>query len=303
MRDLGNIAFLGVGHMGGAMARRLAQSGFAVKVWNRSPAKAKALEAAGVVPCASPRKAAEDADFVCLCLTDGAANAEVLFGSPGLATALEPGTVVIDFATSHIVQVRDLSQRVAETSGAVWLDAPVSGGVPGAEAGTLAIFVGGEAETLERARPLLDRIAVRVTHMGPVGAGQAAKLCNQLIVSTTLAAIAEAMALGKELGVDAARLPEGFQGGFADSRPLQIFGPRMAAAQDPGPPMSEMRTMYKDVRAVRDIAASMGLPMPLMERVDTIYRRLIDLGFGGEDLPTLMNTYRGGARDVERTDD
>jgi 3-hydroxyisobutyrate dehydrogenase/2-hydroxy-3-oxopropionate reductase len=131
--------------------------------------------------------------------------------------------------------------------------------------------------------------------MGPVGAGQATKLANQLIVSANLAAIAEAIALAERLGVDAKRLPEALQGGFADSRPLQLFGARMAAAVDPGPRGGALNTMFKDITAVRRAAASAELATPMIDRVEEIYRELMDQGLGGEDVPALIRRYRSAA--------
>jgi 3-hydroxyisobutyrate dehydrogenase-like beta-hydroxyacid dehydrogenase len=281
------IAFLGTGFMGAPMAGRLAAAGYGVKVWNRAPEKAEALRSVGATPCLNPKDAVTGAAFVCLCLTNAVAADELLFGPHNLAAALDPAAIVIDFSTSDVARVRDLAARVAAVSGAAWLDAPVSGGVAGAQAGTLAIFAGGDSAVVERAQPLLSHLAGRVTHMGGVGSGQATKLCNQLIAATTLAAIAEAIALGDALGIDTGRFPEAVQGGFADSRPLQLFGRRMAAAVDPGPTGSALKTMFKDITAIREAAAGAGLNTPLMERVDALYRRFMDAGLGEHDLPVL----------------
>ena len=295
------VAFLGTGFMGTPMAKRLAAAGCATRVWNRTPEKAAALRADGATPCRTPREAANGAAFVCLCLTDGKAVEEVLFGKPALAEALSARSIVIDFSTIGVASAQSLAARVAEASGAAWLDAPVSGGVSGARTGSLVIFAGGDPVVIERAAPLLKHLAARVTRMGDVGSGQAAKLCSQLIVSTTMVAIAEAIALGRLLGVDVSHLPSALEGGFADSKPLQIFGPRMAAARDPGPAVSELRMMHKDVSAILAAAADAGAQTPLLRRVDDLYRRLIEAGFGGDDLPALMNLYRnsqGGANDA-----
>lgn len=229
------VAFLGTGFMGAPMAKRLAAAGYTTKVWNRTPEKAAALRTDGATPCATPREAANGADFICLCLTDGKVVEDVLFRAPALAEALSARSIVIDFSTIGVASAQSLAARVAGASGAAWLDAPVSGGVAGARAGSLIIFAGGDPRVIDRATPLLNHLAARVPRTGDVGSGQAAELCSQLIVSTTMVAIAEAIALGQLLGVDVSHLPSALQGGFADSKPLQIFGPRMAAARDPGP--------------------------------------------------------------------
>ena len=286
------IAFLGTGLMGAPMATRLVRAGFRTRVWNRSHEKAAALKQAGAIVCTNPAEAAADASFVCLCLTDAAAVEDVLFGPAALAEALSTRSVVIDFSTIGVTSAEKLASRVMDLSGAAWLDCPVSGGVAGAEAGSLVIFAGGEPAMLERATPLLNQLSARVTHMGGVGSGQAAKLCNQLIVTVNLIAIAEAISLGEALGVDVAQLPAALGGGFADSIPLQIFGPRMAALDEPGPIVGALRTMQKDIEAILDAARDSRAPVTLLEHVDGLYRRLLDAGLGSEDLPALMRLYR-----------
>ena len=286
------VAFLGTGLMGAPMATRLVRAGFRTQVWNRSHEKAAALKQAGAIVCTSPAEAAADASFVCLCLTDAAAVEDVLFGQTALADALSDKSVVIDFSTIGVTSAEKLASRVMNLSGAAWLDCPVSGGVAGAKAGSLVIFAGGEPAMLERATPLLNQLSARVTHMGGVGSGQAAKLCNQLIVTVNLVAIAEAISLGEALGVDVAQLPAALGGGFADSIPLQIFGPRMAALDDPGPIVGALRTMQKDIEAILDAARDSRATVTLLEHVDSLYRRLLDAGLGSEDLPALMRLYR-----------
>nr|WP_047165516.1 NAD(P)-dependent oxidoreductase [Sphingomonas sp. Y57] len=286
------MAFLGVGLMGRPMAARLLDGGHDLALWNRSADKLAPLVAAGGRACATPAEAVADTEVVCLCLTDADAVERVIFGNGGAARALAPGALVVDFSTIGPDATRGFARRLAETGDAQWLDCPVSGGVAGAEAGTLAILAGGDAAAIDRVRPLLALLSARVTRMGGVGAGQAAKLCNQLIVATNMLAIAEAMHVGEALGIDLAQLPVAFQGGFADSRPLQLFGPRMAPPADPGPPVSELRTMYKDIRSIRAAAAAAAAGTPLLASVEAMWTRLIDAGRGGEDVPGLMRLYR-----------
>lgn len=285
-------AFLGTGLMGAPMATRLVRAGFRTQVWNRSREKAQALKPAGAIVCTSPAEAVADASFVCLCLTDAAAVEDVLFGQAALADALSHKSVVIDFSTIGVTSTEKLAASVMDRSGATWLDCPVSGGVAGAKAGSLVIFAGGEPAVLERAAPLLNQLSARVTRMGRVGSGQAAKLCNQLIVTVNLIAIAEAISLGEALGVDVAQLPAALEGGFADSIPLRIFGPRMAALHDPGPKVGAIHTMQKDIEAILNAARASGATITLLEYVDSLYRRLLDAGLGSEDLPALMRLYR-----------
>jgi 3-hydroxyisobutyrate dehydrogenase/2-hydroxy-3-oxopropionate reductase len=285
------IAFLGTGLMGAPIAANLLRAGFPLRVWNRSPAKLEPLVAAGAIKCVAPDEAVAGARIICLCLTDAAAVEEVLFGSEhAAAEALADDAVIMDFSTIGPAATHALAKRTR----AAWLDCPVSGGVAGAEAGSLSIFAGGSSATLDRVMSVLTAISSRVTHMGDVGTGQAVKLCNQLIVCINLLAIAEALELGDALGVDASKIPEAMIGGFADSRPLQIFGPRMALADDPGPAVSEIRTMMKDVEAIREEAKAVGKPMLLFDRAAALYRLAIDAGFGTRDLPALREIYRNG---------
>lgn len=286
------MAFLGLGLMGAPIARRLIGAGYPLTLWNRSASKARDVAGAGAIASETAAQAVEGAKLVFLCLTDAEAIESVLFGAGRVADAIDPDATIVDFSTSSPAQAAALARRLKETRGADWLDCPVSGGVAGANDGTLVVMAGGEAGVLDAVRPVLTAAASRVTRMGEVGAGQAAKLCNQLIVSANLLAIAEAVALGRVLGIDTSKLPVAFAGGFADSRPLQVFGPRMAAPDD-SPPVSEIRTMAKDVRAI--LAASVGaapeLELPLTERVAASYATALSNDLGAEDLPALMRLY------------
>jgi len=296
-----NIAFIGLGLMGGPMASRLLAAGYPVSVWNRSAAKAAQVIERGGILAGDPVEAARSANIVCLCLTDADAVEDVMFGTYHVGSTLSRASIVIDFSTIGVVRTRALAERVAAESGATWLDCPVSGGVPGAEKGTLVILAGGNADAVEKVRPLLAHLSARVTHMGDVGAGQAAKLCNQLIVTANMLAISEAVALGEKLGINAALLPEALAGGFADSRPLQLYGARMAAARDPGPKMGSVRTMRKDAGAIRAESVRAGLSLQLVADIDALYQRAVDFGVGDEDLPGLMKLHRESDAQAGRT--
>lgn len=291
--DTGPVAFLGMGLMGAPMARRLAEAHYSVRVWNRSAHKAQTFAATSAQVMGTPAAAVDGARVVCLSLTDADAVETVAFGKGGFAAALRPGAVVIDFSSIEVERTRAFAARIGECGGA-WIDAPVSGGVAGAASGSLVVFAGGARDDIDRVRPLLQHLASRVSHMGECGAGQATKLCNQLIVSTNLVAIAEAMALGEAMGIDVAQLPSALAGGFADSKPLQIFGPRMAVAIDPGPAVSEVRTMYKDVATIAATAVALDIELQLLQRAKTLYATLIGAGFGREDVPALTRLYRKG---------
>lgn len=280
------VAMLGLGIMGAAMAQRLAAQGFSVRGWNRSPDKALGLLAKGVRLFPTPAQAAEGAEIVALCLTDASAVEAVMFGAAGVVTRLDIRAVVLDFSTIGVEAARTLAARLAEEHGARWIDAPVSGGPGAAEAGTLAILCGGAAEAIADAAPVLEALARVHTHLGPSGAGQAAKLCNQLIVSSAMMAIAEAVSAGRALGLNVAALPAALSGGYADSLPLQIFGPRMAAGTHE-PRISEVATMLKDVRALHAAVAGSGVDLRLAQTTLALYEDAARLGLAHEDLAVL----------------
>lgn len=256
------IGFIGMGLMGVPMTRRLLAAGLAVTVWNRAAEKCAALVAAGATQAESPAALARGADVVLLCVADAAAVGDVVFGEQGVAAGGSAGKLLVDLSSISPAVTRDYARRLRAACGMHWVDAPVSGGVPGAEAGTLAIMAGGEAGDIERARPLLALLGQRVTHLGPVGSGQVTKICNQMIVGVNALVIAEMVALAERAGVDAARIPEALAGGFADSRPLQILGPRMATGTFE-PVMWKVRTLLKDLDNAVSLARETGSEVPV----------------------------------------
>lgn len=283
-----NIGFCGLGRMGVPMVRRLLQAGHQVHVWNRSPAPARQMAVEGAHACATPRELADICSWVALCLYDAQAVESVVFGEQGLAGS-RTLRVLIDHSSIPPGRTRAFADRLARESGAVWLDAPVSGGTGGAAAGTLAVMAGGPAELCEQAVPLLRAYAQRVTYMGPVGAGQVTKLCNQTIVATTIAAIAEAVAMARDAGVDAARLTEALAGGWADSTLLQIFVPRMT--QEPAAAQASLDTMLKDLDTVADLARSQGTAVPVASAAGQSYRLASRQGLGAADVSQLIRLF------------
>lgn len=288
-----HIAFLGTGLMGAPMVTRLLAAGISVRIWNRSPEKVRPLVHLGAVSAASPGEAVADAQLVCFCLTDGEAIAELLFGPPGLAEAMPAGALLVDFSTIGPKATRALASRLqADRSDIAWIDAPVSGGVRGAETGELVVMCGGNADAVASVRPVLSVLAKRVCHLGPLGSGQAAKLCNQLIVSANIAAIAEALVLGREQGLDIAALPDALAGGWADSLPLQIIGSRMAAGIVE-PTIVSIGTYVKDLALVLDSAEQ--LPQ-LATRASEIYAAAATDDQGGADVASLIDRIGLGER-------
>jgi 3-hydroxyisobutyrate dehydrogenase len=265
------LGYLGLGMMGLPMTRRLLDAGHDVTVWNRSRPKAAALVEAGARPADHPRDVAAAASIIFMCLTDAAAVEEVVFGRDGLAMAAGPEKLVVDFSSIHPDAARSIAARLKAVNGMGWIDAPVSGGSKGAEEGTLAVMAGGDAADIEKVRPYVLAMARRLTHMGPVGAGQTTKLCNQVIVGCAMAVLAEATRLATNAGIDAQRLPEALAGGFADSIPLQLFVPRMAAGIH-SPPLGHIATMLKDLDTVVDVARDTATPVPMAALAGQLFR-------------------------------
>lgn len=285
------LAYIGLGLMGMPMTRRLLAAGHTVHVWNRSREKLEPVVAAGAVPAATPREAAVHADIVFMCLFDADAVESVVFGPDGLAASAGAGRVLVDHASIPPDRTREFAARLKAANGMDWIDAPVSGGVKGATEGTLAIMCGGEASAFERARPVMNAYAANVNLMGPSGAGQVTKLCNQVIVGSGIAVIAEAVRLAQNAGVDARRLPHALAGGFADSKPLQIFVPRMI--DRPAESIGAADTMLKDLDTALDLGRDSGTPLPVAGLAAQLLRTLAAQGKGGEELSAIIDLYGG----------
>jgi 3-hydroxyisobutyrate dehydrogenase len=262
------LGYLGLGMMGFPMTRRLISAGHDVVIWNRSAGKAAALVDAGARLAARPSDIATAADIIFMCVTDAAAVEKVVFGADGLATVAGHGKLVVDFSSIHPDAARAVAARLQKANGMGWIDAPVSGGSKGAEEGTLAVMAGGDAADIERIRPYVLAMARRLTHMGPVGAGQTTKLCNQVIVGCAMTVLAEATRLAVNAGIDANKLPEALAGGFADSIPLQLFVPRMVHS----PPLGHIATMLKDLDTVVDVARDTSSPVPMSALAAQLFR-------------------------------
>ncbi len=277
------VGFLGTGLMGAPMARRLARAGHTVTVWNRSRAKADPLATDGVRVAETAAAAIAQARIVVTMLFDGAAT-EALFTAEGLAGHLAPGALWIDMASATPAHARRFAGW-ATGQGAGFLDAPVSGGVIGAEDGTLSIMAGGAPTDFDRARPVLSAMG-RPTHVGPVGTGQLAKLANQLICGGTIGLVAEALVLAKAGGADPAKVRQALAGGFADSRVLEVHGARMLErAFAPG---GTCTVHLKDMRGVAAEAADQGLTLPLMAQVLAGFDQVVADGDGGLDQSALL---------------
>ncbi len=288
MSEEPTLGYIGIGLMGTPMASRLVDAGYKVTVWNRTASKADPLIDKGAALGDSPADVAAKSDIVFMCLTDTKAVEAAVFGENGVAEGARKGSVLVDFSSIQPEASRRMAERLKTETGMDWIDAPVSGGVPGAEAGSLAIMAGGDADVFARVEAVVLKMAARFTLMGPAGAGQTTKLCNQVIVGCTMAVLAEAARLATNAGVDATRLPEALAGGFADSKPLQIFLPRMVNAQHE-PPLGHVYTMLKDLDSVTELARSCASPVPFTAMAAEQFRLL---GVRGGDKADALEIYK-----------
>jgi 3-hydroxyisobutyrate dehydrogenase-like beta-hydroxyacid dehydrogenase len=263
------IAFLGIGLMGKPMATRLLRAGYPLAAWNRTRAKAEPLAALGASVAGDPASAVRQADIVITMLEAGPIVRSVLEAA---IPSLRPGTLVIDMSSTRQSEAQEF-HSLLQARGVAFVDAPVSGGVLGAEAGTLAIMAGGSADDFVRAEPTL-RVMGRPTLVGPAGSGQVAKLCNQLIVGGTLCIIAEALLLAHAGGADPAAVRAALRGGFAESRILEVHGQRMLDRNFlPG---GQVKSQTKDLENVLVAAAAAGVTLPVAELVTESYRSILD---------------------------
>jgi 3-hydroxyisobutyrate dehydrogenase len=284
------LGYIGIGLMGKPMVLRLLAAGHEVTVWNRSKDKLKHVLEKGAKAADSPAAVANASEIVMMCVTDQKAAEEVLFGPNGVIQG--SAKLVVDFSSIAPASAREFARKM-NRKGIGLVDAPVSGGVPGAEKGTLAIMAGGRPEDIERARPVVMHLAQRFTRMGDTGAGQVTKLCNQIIVGSLFPVIAEAVRLAEAAGVDAKMLPEALKGGFADSGPLQVFGARMAARQFE-PPLGTNAIMLKDLSNAAAVAKEFGVPLPMAESAAARYRLLIGQGKAEQDPAVLVELLAAG---------
>ncbi len=283
------VAFLGLGTMGSAMAANLARAGFAVTGWNRTARAFDEVRAAGVALAASPAVAAADADVVVVCVSDTPDVEMVLFGPDGAAEAMRPGSLVVDCSTIAPSATRDLAARLAER-GVALLDAPVSGGSEGARNATLSIFVGGDPEAVERARPVLDAMGRTVTHVGPVGAGQAVKAVNQVILAGGYLGVAEGIVLALKAGLDVEQVVAALSGGAAQSWVLANRSGRMAA--NDYPLGFKVALHRKDLVIALAMARELGVDLPVTELTERLEEELIAAGHGEDDVSALARAIR-----------
>ncbi|WP_333671450.1 NAD(P)-dependent oxidoreductase [Elioraea tepidiphila] len=279
------IAFIGLGVMGAAMAANIRRAGFGLTVHTRSRAKAAALEQAGARWAETPAAAATDAACVCLCVPDTADVETVLFGPDGVAHGIARGAVVIDFSTIAATAAAEFAARLRVSHDAALLDSPVSGGPAGARDGTLTCMVGGDAEAFAAAAPVFRAVGRTITHLGPSGAGQVCKSANQLLVSATLLAVSEALALGRKAGLDPETMRTALLGGSARSFVLENHARRIIEGQER--PGFRAALMRKDMRLAAAATRDHEVFAPVTALAAQMMEALVNSGRGGLDCATL----------------
>ena len=281
-------AFLGMGLMGSAMAQNLLRAGFALTVYNRTVERTTAAAKAGAGVALSPSAAVAGAEIVCLCVSNGAAVNDVLFGSDGAAESLAPGTLVIDFSTIAPAEARAIGARLQGRK-IRFVDAPVTGGDVGARNATLTIMAGGSADDVHAAEAVFSAVGKSVVHMGPVGSGQLTKCVNQIAVALSVASMTEALVFAQRSGLDAGKVLDAIRGGAAGSWSLENYAPRVLRGDlKPG---FDVNLMLKDLRIAASEADAMNLSLPVSSLVKELYTALSSPENGRYGNHALIKVY------------
>jgi 3-hydroxyisobutyrate dehydrogenase len=286
------VGFVGLGTMGGAMAANAARAGFQVTAWNRTPGRAAELVDLGVTMAATPAAVAAASDIVVTIVSDTPDVEAVLFGRDGVAEGAKRGSLVVDMSTISPSATRDFAERLA-AKGVAMLDAPVSGGSEGAKKGTLSIFVGGEAAELERARPVLESLGTTITHVGPIGSGQAVKAVNQVILAGTYLGVAEGIVLALKAGLDVDQVVGALSGGAAQS---WVLANRSGRMKDNDYPLGFKVALHrKDLGIALAMARELGASLPVSEMCESIEVALMGEGHAEEDMSAIARSIRAHA--------
>ncbi len=284
------VAFLGLGTMGVAMAANLARAGFPVVAWNRTPGRAPELLELGVTTASTPAEAASSAEIVVVCVSDTPDVEAVLFGKDGVVEGAAKGTLIIDCSTIAPSGSWDFAARLRERDLRM-VDAPVSGGSEGARNATLTIFVGGDERDVEHARPVLNALGRTITHVGPIGAGQAVKAVNQVILAGTYLGVAEGMVLAMKAGLDVEQVVEALGGGAAQSWVLANRSQRMI---DNDYPLGFKVALHrKDLAIALELASQLGAALPISALAAQLESGLIARGHADDDMSALARAIRG----------
>ena len=276
------IGFIGIGLMGFPMAKNILKSGYELKAFNRSLAKAEALEKFGAEISKTVGELVKNSDIIITMLTDDKAVDEIMESSHFLEN-LKPGSIVIDMSSIKPITAKKHEKNLGLKK-IEYLDAPVSGGTVGAEEGSLAIMIGGDQKVFKEAKDLLKTMG-NPTLVGPVGSGQVSKLANQIIVGLTIGAVAEAVTLCEKAGADPIKMISALSGGWADSKVLQTHGKRMINKDFS--PKGKTSTHLKDMKNILECANNFNTHLPISNLVKEMYKNLVENGHGNDDHSSL----------------
>jgi len=283
------VALIGAGMMGSAIGARLLDEGCDLRFFDVAQAAGAELVERGAMRAASPAEAAADAQFVVLSLNSADHVEQAVFGERGIAGSGSRDGLLVDFSSIDPARTAAMAARLQAECGMGWVDAPLSGGAPAARAGRMTLMLGGSAEDVARAEPLLAMLSARRTHLGAVGAGQTVKLVNQILCAAQFLAVAEAVKFAEGQGIDAALIPAALAGGRADSAIMQEFMAKMAARDFS--PTGRIDNMLKDLETVQAAAFAARTPMPLTGLVAELHRMLVAGGLGAADSAEYMKLF------------
>jgi 3-hydroxyisobutyrate dehydrogenase len=288
-----SVGYIGLGNMGQPMAMCLLNNGFQLTTWARNPDKAVDLVARGARALNNAADVTRASDIVFTCVTDTNAVRNIVFGEGGIAEGAGNGKVLVDMSSIEPAATVEMANRLKAEAGMGWIDAPVSGTPTACLEGKLTVMAGGSDEDFARAKPVIDVLAGRLTHMGPGGAGQTTKLVNQTLVGGSLALVAEAIRFAQDAGVDASQIPVALAGGRADSPVLQEWGSRMAIEDYAA--TAAVDIMLKDLNMVSGASKKLGTPMPVLAAANNTFQQASRMGFGQLDVCAVKKVYDGKA--------
>ncbi|HYZ26443.1 MAG TPA: NAD(P)-dependent oxidoreductase [Geminicoccaceae bacterium] len=284
------LGFIGLGLMGHAFTRRLVACGYRVTGFDIVADKLARAEAHGVHAATSAAEVARASDVVHVCVMTKDDLAAAVFGANGIAEGAAPSKILIDHSTTEVATTKEFAAQLEADTGMRWVDAPVSGGPPAAEAGTLAIMAGGDEADVTAVRPVLESLGT-CTHVGPLGAGQVTKMVNQVLVLSNYCVLVEALVLAEAGGVDASRIPAALGAGYAGSNMLQRLYPRLVA-RDFAPAGYAFQAL-KDLDMVHGLAKELKVPTPMASQAATLFRTLVSKGHGQLDGIAVLKLYDG----------
>ena len=289
MTDKPNLGFIGLGLMGQGFTKRLVSLGYRVTGYDLDAEKIIAAQVHGVIGAKNPAEVAANSEIVLVCVTSTEAVEKAIFGTGGIAETARDGSVLVDHSTTIVSETKSMAEALKKSTGMGWIDAPVSGGPEGAEAGTLAIMAGGEDTDIEKAQSVMNDLASAFTVFGPVGSGQVAKMVNQVLVLNNYAVIAEALALAEAGGIDAAKIPDALATGHAGSNLLSTAFPRMIARDFA--PKGYARQILKDLDMLHDLAKGLKSPTPMSSQTASLFRILNSKGHEELDGMAILKLY------------